>query len=89
MKCRDDLINFIKEKGYKNIYIWSDPPKSFYDWHTHSHDEIRIVIEGEMLIKTKEKEYLLKEGDTLEVKRNEPHMAYTEKGVTYICASKD
>lgn len=78
----------LKSLGYKDIYLWQDPPGTFYDWHTHSEDEIRYIIEGEITIGTEEGIYHLKAGDFLEVKAGTKHWAKTEIGVKYLCGSK-
>lgn len=78
----------LKDLGYSRIYLWEDPPGTYYSWHTHSEDEVRLVLEGEITIGTEEGVYNLKEGDLLEVKAGTKHWARTEKGVKYLCGSK-
>jgi len=82
------IMKELKEKGYKNLYTWCDPPGAFYDWHMHSEDEIRVVYKGSIVIGTKEGIYELKEGDSLEIKAGTLHWAKTESGVCYVCGSK-
>ncbi|MCX8164478.1 MAG: cupin domain-containing protein [Aquificaceae bacterium] len=74
--------------GYSGIYLWQDPPGTFYDWHAHPEDEIRLVLEGEITIGTEEGIYKLTSGDLLEVRAGTRHWARTEKGVKYLCGSK-
>jgi quercetin dioxygenase-like cupin family protein len=84
-----EVYRFLTEKGYGNLYTWSDPPGTFYDWHTHTYDEIRWVLEGEILIGTEKGEYLLKAGDVMEVPAGTRHWAKVGKeGVKYVCGSK-
>ncbi|MCS6875853.1 MAG: cupin domain-containing protein [Aquificaceae bacterium] len=78
----------LKDMGYEGLYLWQDPPGTFYDWHTHPEDEVRYVIEGEIEIGTEEGVYHLKAGDILEVKAGKRHWAKTEKGVKYVCGSR-
>ncbi|MFN4320246.1 MAG: cupin domain-containing protein, partial [Aquificaceae bacterium] len=54
--------------GYEDIYLWQDPPGTYYDWHTHPKDEVRYILEGEITIGTQKEIYHLKAGDLLEVK---------------------
>jgi quercetin dioxygenase-like cupin family protein len=53
-------IKELEEKGYKNIFIWSDTKGVKYDWHSHPYEEIRIILKGEMIINTKNETYQLK-----------------------------
>ena len=82
------LIKDLENEGYKNIFIWSDMKGTYYDWHTHPYEEIRIMIEGEMIINTKDNTYHLKKGDILKVKAGEEHNAEVLEDSKYICASK-
>ncbi len=87
-----DRLNEVREKlesmGYTNVYQWCDPPGTFYDWHTHSEDEIRWVYKGSIVIGTQEGVFYLKEGDMLEIPAGTRHWARTEEGVCYLCATK-
>ena len=75
-------------EGYKNIFTWQDKKGTVYNWHTHPYEEVRIMLEGEMIIETKNKKYHLKKGDILKVPAGERHKAYVLEDSTYICASK-
>jgi quercetin dioxygenase-like cupin family protein len=84
-----EVFKILTELGYKNLYVWSDPPETFYDWHTHPYDEVRWILRGEILIGTPEGEYLLKAGDKMEVPAGTRHWAKVGKeGVVYVCGSK-
>ncbi|WP_456479649.1 cupin domain-containing protein [Nautilia sp.] len=82
------VIKNLEKEGYKNIFIWSDSKGTYYDWHTHPYEEIRIMIKGEMIINTKNKTYHLKTGDILKVPPGEEHNAEVLEECEYICASK-
>jgi len=85
----EKVYKILRERGFENLYTWSDPPGAFYDWHTHRYDEIRWVLEGEILIGTKDGEYLLKPGDVMEVPAGTEHWAKVgNEGVKYVCGSK-
>ena len=88
MKDIDKVIKELSSMGYTDIYKWCDPPGTFYDWHTHSEDEVRYVYKGSITIGTEEGIFHLREGDFLEIKAGTKHWAKTEEGVCYICASK-
>ena len=85
---KEKIINELKEKGYKNIFIWSDSKGSYYDWHSHPYNEIRYVLKGKMEINTKDKSIILTPGSIAEVKAGEFHEAYILEDCEYICASK-
>jgi cupin superfamily acireductone dioxygenase involved in methionine salvage len=38
-------INLI-DLGYSDLYVWQDSSGTYYDWHTHSEDEVRYILEG-------------------------------------------
>jgi quercetin dioxygenase-like cupin family protein len=82
------IIEELRKEGYKNLYTWCDPPGTFYDWHTHPEDEIRVVYKGSIVIGTEEGIFELKEGDRLEIKAGTRHWAKTQEGVCYVCGSK-
>ncbi len=86
---RKEAEKLLRELGYGDIYLWRDPPGAFYDWHTHPFDEVRFVLEGEILIETEEGEFLLKAGDMIAVPAGTRHRARVGKeGVAYLCGSK-
>ena len=86
---RERIEKILRQEGYSDIYVWSDPPNTHYDWHTHNFDEVRWVLEGEILIGTEEGQFLLKPGDRMEVPAGTRHWAKVgPKGVKYVCASK-
>ncbi|ADO45554.1 Cupin 2 conserved barrel domain protein [Hydrogenobacter thermophilus TK-6] len=78
----------LEELGYENIYLWEDAPGTYYGWHTHAEDEVRMVLEGSITIGTEEKVYHLKPGDILEVPAGTRHWAKTEEGVKYLCGTR-
>ncbi|RMH80613.1 MAG: cupin domain-containing protein [Acidobacteria bacterium] len=78
----------LRKMGYEGFYPWEDPPGTYYGWHTHTEDEVRLVLEGFITIGTEEGTYTLGPGDLLEVKAGTRHWAKTETGVKYLCASK-
>jgi len=81
-------IKNLEKDNYKNIFIWTDTKGTYYDWHSHPYDEIRIMIKGEMIINTKDNTYHLKRGDILKVAAGEEHNAKILEDCEYICASK-
>ncbi|MEO1923710.1 MAG: cupin domain-containing protein [Nautiliaceae bacterium] len=82
------IIKKLQNKGFKNIFIWNDSKGTYYDWHKHPYDEIRVILKGEMVINTKNKKFHLKPGDTLNVPAGEVHEAYVLEDCEYICGSK-
>ena len=88
MKNSSEVIRDLEKKGYKNIFVWSDKKGTYYDYHRHPYDEIRVMLKGEMIIKTKTDKFHLKAGDILNVPAGEEHEAYVLEDCEYICASR-
>jgi len=85
----EEIFKKLKKEGYVNLFVWSDPPNAFYDWHVHPFNEVRWVVEGEITIETEERVYRLKPGDKLKVPAGTRHKALVgSSGVTYVCGSK-
>ncbi|AZV46888.1 cupin domain-containing protein [Nautilia sp. PV-1] len=84
----DKTVANLEKDGYKNIFIWSDSKGTYYDWHSHPYEEIRVMLKGEMIINTKENSYRLKKGDVLKVPAGEIHEAKILEDCEYICGSK-
>ncbi|NPB06905.1 MAG: cupin domain-containing protein [Aquificae bacterium] len=82
-----EVLKRLKEEGYA-VYVWEDPPGTYYPTHTHPGKEVRWVLEGEVVIGAEGKELRLKPGDRLELEPGTPHWARTEKGVRYACGTK-
>ncbi len=87
-KTTSDIIKELQEEGYKNIFVWRDTKGTYYDWHKHPYNEVRVMLSGEMIIKTSQKEFHLKEGDRLNVPAGEIHEAYVLNDCEYVCGSK-
>jgi len=82
------IKEILEKEGYFNIFIWKDKKGTFYPTHTHPFEEVRWIIEGEIIIANEKKEFLLKPGDRLNSPPNTPHWAKAIKDVTYVCGSK-
>ena len=86
---RERVFGELRKMGYGNLYVWSDAPGTFYDWHTHPYDEIRWVLEGEITIGTEEGTVKLKAGDVMKVPAGTRHWAEVGRsGVVYVCGTK-
>jgi len=83
-----NIIKKLQKEGYRNIFVWSDKKGTYYDWHSHPYDEIRIMIKGEMRINTKNETFRLKAKDRLDVAAGVEHEAYILDDCEYICALK-
>ena len=84
----EQIEKILEARGYQSIFTWTDPAGTFYNWHTHPYEEVRWIVEGEITIGTEEGEIYLRPGDLLRIPSGTKHWARTEKGATYICASK-
>jgi len=86
---KGEVFKRLQEEGYTNLYVWSDSPGTYYDWHTHPFNEVRWVLEGEITIGTEREVVTLRAGDRLDVPAGTRHWAKVgEEGVTYVCGSK-
>nr|WP_242462851.1 cupin domain-containing protein [Persephonella atlantica] len=83
-----EIVKILEDEGYTNIFTWCDEAGSFYDWHTHPYQEVRWIYKGEIIMGTEEGEFLLKEGDRIDLPPGTRHWAKTDKGVCYVCGSK-
>jgi len=52
--------------------------KGNYGWHTHDADEFFIVIEGKIAIQLKDKDYVLRKHDYLELPKGTAHNLSSE-----------
>ncbi|ADU96678.1 cupin domain-containing protein [Thermovibrio ammonificans] len=86
---KEEVFRRLREEGYTNLYVWSDSPGTFYDWHTHPFNEVRWVLSGRITMGTREGVVTLGPGDRLEVPAGTEHWAEVgPEGVTYVCGSK-
>ncbi|RKQ63657.1 hypothetical protein C7457_0533 [Thermovibrio guaymasensis] len=86
---KGEVFKRLQEEGYTNLYVWSDFPGTYYDWHTHPFNEVRWVLEGEITIGTEREVVTLRAGDRLDVPAGTRHWAKVGKdGVIYVCGSK-
>ncbi|WP_187646927.1 cupin domain-containing protein [Nitrosophilus labii] len=84
----EEVKKILEDEGYFNIFVWRDTKGTFYPTHTHPYDEVRWVIEGEIVIANDEAEFLLGPGDRLNSPPNTPHWAKVISNITYVCGSK-
>ncbi len=87
LKDEGKVKEILRGRGF-SVYVWSDPPGTFYPTHTHPGREVRWIVEGEVTIGAEGREFTLREGDMVELDPETPHWAKTEKGVRYVCGSK-
>ena len=78
----------LQKEGFFNIFLWSDPEGRVYPVHTHPHYEVRWIVDGKLLIKEGEEEFILTPGDRLESLPHTPHSAKALEDVTYVCGSR-
>jgi quercetin dioxygenase-like cupin family protein len=83
-----ETIKNLEKEGYKDIFIYSDNKGTYYNWHKHPYEEVRIMLKGKMKINTKDNSFLLSAGDRLDVPAGEKHEAYVLEDCEYICGSK-
>ncbi len=84
---KERIVAALKAEGY-SVYEWRDPAGTQYPTHIHPCDEVRWIVEGEMVLGANGQEYRFAPGDRFDVKPDTPHWARTAGGVTYICGSR-
>ncbi|MGC9286267.1 MAG: cupin domain-containing protein [Hydrogenobaculum sp.] len=88
IKDEETIKDILKQEGY-DVYTWQDGKGTHYPWHTHEHEEVRWVVSGEVEIGVGDRVFKLLPGDKIILAPDTPHWAKTEKGVRYVCGSKD
>lgn len=88
IKEAEKIKSILIEKGYENIFAWTDPPHANYSSHIHNDDEMRWVYHGSIIIGHKDGEVELFPGDKISITAGVKHWAKSDKGVSYICGSK-
>ncbi len=61
------------------------PPGTFVDWHRHRFDEVRTVVEGEILFDVAGNKLLLRPGDKIVVPSNTKHSFRVQGEVPCLC----
>jgi quercetin dioxygenase-like cupin family protein len=85
----EELVEELQREGYTNIFLWEDKKGSYYPFHSHPYREIRVVIEGELIIEEENgARHHLKRGDRLEVTPGLRHKALAVEDCKYLCGSK-
>lgn len=91
-KTKPDLVELKKKLISQGLdpYVFESYHGEYYSEHVHEHDEIRIVIEGEMTFGADGKEITLQEGDKLELLKGTVHWAENrgKKRAVLLSASK-
>ena len=67
---------------------WMDDAGASYDPHVHEHEEVRVVLEGSMVVIVDGREHRLAAGDRIDLAPGQPHSARVgEDGVRYLAGS--
>lgn len=71
-----------------DVTEWRDDPNATYDEHSHPGREVRVVISGEMTIRTDRGDRVLGPGDRLDLEPDETHSAVVgPEGVHYLAGT--
>ena len=90
MKSEEDMMNNLREDGFDRVYIWEDDSNGHYALHKHAYLTRVVIIEGEMKIKINEEEKILKEGNAINIERDEFHeVRFGIDGCRYIICERD
>ena len=67
---------------------WTDDAGASYEPHVHEHEEVRVVLEGSMVVIADGREHRLKAGDRIDLASGQLHSARVgENGVRYLAGS--
>ncbi len=89
MKTEKELTNQLKSEGYHKVYSWEDGPNEEDPTHTHDFDTKLIILNGELEIEMKGQKILLKQGESIEIPREEVHAAITSpNGCKYLVGER-
>jgi len=73
----------LKKDGYRPLLI-TEAPNDFLDSHTHAASHILVVVDGEMKVKLKDDEIIMKHGHKITLGSYVEHAAYFgQKGCKY------
>ena len=85
----EEIIRKILEsEGYFNIFRWCDRAGTRYPVHTHSHNEVRWILSGVLVIEEGSAVLELHPGDRMESDAGVPHSARVPEDVCYLCGSR-
>ena len=74
----------LKKDGYQPLLI-TEAPNDFLASHIHAASHILVVVDGEMKVKLKDEEIIMKPGDKITLGSHVEHAAYFgQKGCKYF-----
>lgn len=76
---REEIETMFKDEGLEFV-LEELPASSQVKEHRHPFDEVRMVVSGSMRFNVAGNEFLLREGDRLELPSNTRHWTKTESG---------
>jgi mannose-6-phosphate isomerase-like protein (cupin superfamily) len=80
-----DIWSETLKGSYSNFKVKIFEPKGEFGWHTHETlDELFVAIEGEFIIRLKDRDILMKKGDSFLIPRNVEHTTVSMKKSTAV-----
>ena len=83
-----DILRKQLEKEGLDPYSYHSPKGDYYPDHKHAYNEVRVIVTGSMKFGANGKEFVLKPGDRLELKKNTVHWAETMEDCLSLAASR-
>ena len=78
----------LQGEGY-DVFRWRDESGTDYQRHSHDHDEVLWVVDGEMVFGAEGSEFYLRAGDRLILPKGMVHTARAGRaGVTYLIGER-
>lgn len=83
----NEKVELLKTQGYEPVYVWDATPGEEDPEHSHEFDTHLVILDGELTLTIDGAERVLKEGNELDIPRNQTHAAVAgERGCSYIVA---
>jgi mannose-6-phosphate isomerase-like protein (cupin superfamily) len=79
----------LRDKGFRNTYVWEDGPDRSYPDHTHAVETAHIILEGEMTVTMHGQSATYRAGDRCDVPAKTTHAARMgPAGCRYLIGEK-
>lgn len=66
---------------YRAMVVWY---KGSFDAHRHDHDELLLVLQGEIEVRMRTRAIKLRKGESFLIKKGRPHESFSKKGAYVI-----
>jgi len=79
----------LRSEGFTSIYVWQDPPDTFYADHNHVTETTHVILNGEMTLILEGKRQTYRRGERCDVPAGAVHSARMgPKGCRYLIGER-